>query len=298
MRLKKKIFKLKMFLTAAVGFIIIIFSGNLLAQNSELQNAKLTGNLKYDSKIVGNYYQETLQPEVKFQLPHKKSPLIAGALSFVLPGAGQFYTENYWKTALFVVIEGAAITTAVVYDKKGDNQTADFQKFANQNWSVVRYAQWLMDHKAQLNLPDDCNITINPDASLPPQQRVNWDELNHCEQVFSHRLHPYGDQQYYELIGKYPQFSPGWVTFQGDDYHNIPQIFHDYSHMRGKANDYYNVAAKAVIAIYVNHVLSILDAVLDAVSYNKNLVMNVRVKKENVAFNEELIPTFNIKYNF
>ena len=38
-----------------------------------------------------------------------KKPLKAAALSFFIPGAGQFYNESYWKCAAVVAIEGSLI---------------------------------------------------------------------------------------------------------------------------------------------------------------------------------------------
>jgi hypothetical protein len=48
--------------------------------------------------------------------------------------------------------------------------------------------------------------------------------------------------------------------------------------MRGKANDYYNVASKAVIGIYLNHFLSTLDAVWSTAQYNKQISMSFRTE--------------------
>ena len=158
-----------------------------------------------------------------------------------------------------------------------------------------------MDHWQELGLSEQCFININDDQSLPPWEQVNWNDLNNCEElisIFSHRLPPYGEQQYYELIGKYKQFSSGWDEFTGDVYDAVPQIMQDYSIMRGKANDAYNVAAKAVVGIYINHLLSAIDAVWSAVSYNKDITMNVRVQNLQLTDRIELVPTLNFQYSF
>jgi hypothetical protein len=57
-------------------------------------------------------------------------------LSLILPGAGEFYSESYIKAGVFLALEAAAITTAIVYDKKGDDQTSVYQHFADRNWDV------------------------------------------------------------------------------------------------------------------------------------------------------------------
>ncbi|NWF49514.1 MAG: hypothetical protein HXY49_03115 [Ignavibacteriaceae bacterium] len=279
--------------------ILLIFFGNAFAQEFNKKTFHLSGNLEADSKLVSKLDFNQINNSVYLPEENKKSPFLAGLFSLLVPGAGEIYTEEYIKAAVFLALEAAVVTTAIIYDKKGNDQTEMFENFADKNWSVVKYAEWLMQYKAELGLPEDCNITINPDESLPPWERVNWEELNHCESRFSHKLPPHGNQQYYELIGKYPQYSPGWPNFSGEsDYHIVPQIYLDYSAMRGKANDYYNVASKAVIGIYINHFLSGIDAVWSAISYNKDLALNIRIQNVNLAADVEWIPTLNIKYSF
>ena len=50
-------------------------------------------------------------PQISLQSENKKSPFLAGLFSFVIPGSGEVYAGNYWKAAIFLVIEAAVITT-------------------------------------------------------------------------------------------------------------------------------------------------------------------------------------------
>lgn len=270
-----------------VIFILTVFTP-VKAQSSELN---LTGNLYNDSKIIMERYNSESQPQISLQNGERKSPILAGFLSLGLPGAGEFYAGNYLKAAIFFVVEVAVITTAVIYDKKGDDQTKKFERYANENWSVVKYAEWLNENQ-------NASIQINPNESLPHWQRVNWTELNANEHG-SHKLPPYGNQQYYELIGKYHQYSPGWNDFTGGQ--NNAQIspnFIFYSGERGKANDYYGVASTAVIVIYINHFLSALDAVWTASEFNKSLAVQMRVEQVQFANQIEMMPTVRLSFNF
>ena len=55
----------------------------------------------------------------------------------------KFYAESYWKAALFLAVEVAAIgVSPCTNDKKGNDQTSFYQDFANGHWSVVKYAQY------------------------------------------------------------------------------------------------------------------------------------------------------------
>ena len=286
------------FYLCILTFSIVSFSP---AQDIEQENFVLTGNLLADSKLVFDHYDSNELVFAFDDIPDKKSPALAGVMSAVLPGSGELYVGEYIKAAIFFVVEAALITTAVVYDNKGDDQTAEFQVFADENWSVVKYSNYLNDHQNELGIPEGCNINITGDPNLPPWERIeNWNEINFCESGFSHKLPHYGEQQYYELIGKYNQYSSGWNTFDPatDGFRDVPQIMLDYSKMRGEANDTYNVAAKAVIGIYINHVLSAIDAIWSASSYNKNLAVGIRVQNVQLADRIEYLPTLNIKYNF
>lgn len=266
-------------------------------QKAELN---LTGNLSFDSKsILQEFKTQETAPLNLSNSTDKKSPILAGLFSVVVPGSGELYSGEYWKAAIFGVLEAGLITAAIIYNNKGDNKTTEFENFAdnvtdNSGWSVVRYAQWINQYK-------DKNIQINPDPNLKPWQRVSWEELNTVEreiQGFSHTLAPHGDQQYYEMIGKYHQFSSGWWDFNGGSNNSeISPAFKYYSGLRGDANDFYNMSTAAVIGIYINHFLSGLDAVWSAVQFNKNLAVKVRMDSYQLSDKTELFPAVYLKYN-
>lgn len=276
----------------------------LIASSLDAQelNYKLTGNLHYDSKVISENQILQKQNSLLPSTNEKKSPLLAGLFSLILPGAGEVYAESYWKAGIFFAVEATAIAIGLSNDKKGDDKTVEFQNYANQNWNVVKYAQWLLANKAALGIPAECNITIDPNAALQPWERVNWAELNVCEAKFSHKLEQFGRQQYYEMIGKYPQFNHGWVDQLDDatpEYNaNLTSMFLYYAGMRGKANDYYNVATKSVMVIYINHFLSALDGVWSAITFNKDLQISYRYENNNFSRSGELMPTMNLKYWF
>ncbi|MCK4353486.1 hypothetical protein KAW65_08790 [candidate division WOR-3 bacterium] len=52
--------------------------------------------------------------------PPKKSPLIAACLS-ILPGGGQFYTENYLKGAAFFVLQSTLLGFTIFEHIKAKN---------------------------------------------------------------------------------------------------------------------------------------------------------------------------------
>ncbi|MDP3149157.1 MAG: hypothetical protein Q8N83_08515 [Ignavibacteria bacterium] len=285
--------------------LLFFISSSLLRPQQSVTH--LTGNLHADSKMLFDYSAAKTNT-IAFDSPDKKSPLIAGLLSAVLPGVGEFYTESYLKAAIFTAVEVGVISVAIAYNKKGDSQTSTFQQYADGHWSVERYANWTIEYAKHKYPTMDVALIDNVKNS---DGTVNWNGLNALERAmgsggYSHALPMHGDQQYYELIGKYPQYSGGWddkAVWDSDhpeinDYHDLSPRFYDYSKMRGKANDYYNISDKAVLAIYVNHLLSGLDAVWSAISFNKDLAVNIRVNPIHSGANVTLYPTINVRYGF
>jgi hypothetical protein len=280
--------------------IVILLLILIIPAEAQISEQELTGSLSVDSKILSASDNFESLPQLSVQVENRKSPFLAGLLSLVVPGAGEFYSESYLKAAIFAAVEAAVITTGLIYDNKGNDQTEFFQRYADQNWSVVKYADWIIAtfYQGEENPP---NIVVNRNSSLPPWEQVDWIILNQAEQaknVGSHHLPPYGDQQYFELIGKYYQFTAGWDDYAGGNISEFTPHLLYYADEHAKADEYYNVAAKAVIVIYINHFLSALDAVWSAVNYNKSLAVKIQVE-ENYLTNEfELIPTLKLSYSF
>ncbi len=303
---------IKVFLLA----VIYTFSFNVV--QAQIKNKiPLSGNLNLDAITLSANLPKLKTPEINLSNGEKKSRLLAGVLSAILPGAGEFYAERYLKAGILFTVEAAAIATALIYNRKGDNQTNSFQNYANQDWSIAKYAAWTMQHVSDISPgtnidPKNYKIFANVDgttlgANTPWSQfngLVNRSELNRLEtdlgDGYSHQLPAAGEQQYYELIGKYPQYSHGWSTanFGDTDFHTLTQQFLLYAHARGLANSYYTTGSTAIIVVYVNHFLSIFDAIWSVDNYNKSLAVNFRVQSGNVADRIDLVPTLNFSYSF
>ncbi len=282
-------------------FAVLIFTISVFAQSHK---DRLSGNLKLDSQIsIEKTSNLFLQVEKREE---KKSVMLAGGLSALLPGAGEFYNGDYIKSALFFAAEVAAVSVGVIYDKKGDDQTSFFENYANNHWSVARYALWTITNLSTLNgdLNPDDYAGLFLDAG---KTKVDWNVLNRLEGdiggYYSHRLAHFGEQQYYEMIGKYPQFNPGWDDF-GDEHtpfkygDDVTPHYHYYSDLRGKANEFYYVADAAVIVVIVNHVISAVEAMWTVNKYNKKLEAKVSLEKAHLGYAYFYYPQLNFKFNF
>lgn len=289
--------------------IIAVFSFcSINAQNEQNKMPELSGILALDSKLASIKTQQITINSPLEENVAKKKPMLASALSLLLPGAGEFYSKSYLKSAIFLAVEAAAIVVGLSYDKKGDDQTQFFQNYADKHWSVNRYAKWVTN-------PDNAK-KINPAVDLKKYNvlgangKVNWYELNRLESdlgsYFSHRLPVYGEQQYFELIGKYPQYNVGWDDFGDEntpfeykaDRSNLTKNFVYYSEERGKANDFYNIASKAVIVVFANHIISAIDAAWSAHSYNKNIQFQASLEKYQNGLTSYYYPQLHLQYRF
>ncbi len=288
---------------------------SLVVKERTSEQAALTGNLRVDmfglkSFSDGPAIQEGQQQE---EISHK-SPWLAAGMSAIIPGSGELYAGSYVKAAVFLALDVAAWSLAYHFDKKGDRQTDLFQNFANEHWDVVRYAQFAQDHFA--STAETYNWRIPGREGLDPWLQVDWAELNRMErdiartaagQYYSHVLPLYGEQQYFELIGKYQQFYQGWddanpalVRYDEIDAALADQnvMFNSYSRERGKANDYYSNATTFVTVAIVNHLVSAADAAWSASMHNNNVHASVGMQKVPLGFTNAFVPAATITYRF
>ena len=103
--------------------------------------------------------------------------------SGIIPGTGEFYAKSYIKGAIFLAIEAGLWIAYANYENKGDEQTQNYQNYANQNWDVYKYAGWLKDQ----------NFSGSDGIDLSANKETLRRQINVCEaQNFSHQLPPYG----------------------------------------------------------------------------------------------------------
>lgn len=294
----------------------------------------LTGNLRLD--LVASANDSTAAShEMSKMVMGKKNPLVTGLYSLVIPGAGEYTTENYTKSAIFLSAEVVLVAAAIIYNNKSNNQFNVFENYANANWSIDRYAEWINNHGADYQTgsgPGNGNITVYPNPTLQQYalmiSQINaWESAPHSE-GFSHNLPNYdptswtNGESWYELIGKYVQFKYGWSSYpsngvqvingisipipasDGGNYLNGPTPANwltqqvNYMKSRQLANDYYNYAQTMIKLMVVNHIISAFDAFLSAKSYNKGISSSVEIRTMNIGGVVALTPSLDVKIGF
>lgn len=286
-------------------FLLLTLSAGLFARGNDTTSTAFTGNLAMDSRIASENYVSSMAPSIMAVQESKKSPFLAGLMSLVLPGSGEFYAKSYIKSAVFLALEAAAITVNVISNKKGDEETEKFKKYADENWSVARYAKWLNQYVGVLEPGVTDQVAIDWTGDKKDWERVNFSELNALEEKishFSHRLPGYGEQQYYELIGKYYQYNHGWADSDpntSEYMNNITPMFRDYAKMHIKPDQtFYKTASIAATVIVVNHIASAIDAFWTTHRYNKRVDLSMEIRSANYAGTLDFYPELNLKFSF
>lgn len=247
--------------------------------------------------------QDTMEEE-KPVIEEIKKPGRAFFVSALVPGLGQLYAGARTRGFVFLGIEAAAVTYALVSNSKGNKKENEYIKFADEHWIVEKY--------------NDKRYDAEEGKVIPPSTASwygSWSEwyeanaLNPLEDELTHHLPEITGEDgtfrefdknhdYYEMIGKYDQFVYGWDDVHdslapGDDVlapdHDIviwgeagldtahfdPYIAdvrsdhrNKYMDMRHESNKAFKRAKTMVGVILFNHVISAIDAARSARNYN------------------------------
>ena len=300
-----------------------IFSQGLDLQKFSLSKKESSGRLIIDDNLEqGTMYQQ-VQPvkkqealslnseksifsgaEDNLQVKKKKKSVGLGVLlSALIPGAGEFYGENYLKAGIFFGVEILAWATFAYFESKGNKKEDEYQAYADQYWDVRTYARWLKNEGFSES------GGINPDE---PNRDILREQIMVCERAnFSHTMPEYESQQYYELIGKYQNFQAGWINLQ-----HVPTkaagpynyqtyrdpVFTNYAADRQKANDFFDYAKIGPITAIVNHILSAADAAWVISTYNSKIKVETGFRMQNrvspYTYQIKQFPTFNVAVSF
>ena len=184
-----------------------------------------------------------------------KSPAKAFLLSLAIPGLGQYYYGSRVKPFIFLGAEITAWVLNLKFNNDGDDITDEFEAFNREHWIRDNYEQKYLAWN---------------------YGGITDDDLIEAQEI-SHHLPDTRTQQYYEMTGKYDQFSWGWddANIDGktiDDYNagdpppktseRVPYSARRfwYEQRRDDANGKYDLAKKMIAVSMVNHLVSAFEA--------------------------------------
>ena len=295
---------------------------NIFVNNG--RERRLTGNLSQD---LFSGPSDSSTHNDSLYLLDTRSSLKAGLFSLLIPGTGQIYnggTVNYITAAGFLAIEAAAIAGNIIWTNKANSQTSYFEQYADGtasdnyqdgHYSVLRYALWL---QVNAHIWDPNWITDGVQQELnkvfvntgpAPWDKVDFTALTNVENDLAGKmpgsddhLLSHGTEQYYELIGKYPQFRAGWFdeVFPFNQYSLLEAATPNsgyYMDQRGLANNYFGYAGTWLGILIANHFASAIEAAIWAHGHNKLVQTSVEVTPLPVA-GTGLQTQFNLAVNF
>lgn len=302
------------------GIAIIILLSSVMsvasAQSAETLDERITLE---DLKPKVNYTQSD-----PFYEPIRKKSGLALITSAIIPGSGQAANNKWVRAGVYFVAEAVFLGVHIksYHDAKAEQRR--YEQFADNNWSVVSYAQWLVNYHEQNNLTneyidelkneiDGVSAAYNPDKDW---KKVDIELLRKVESntpyvypdqivnEFSHEMPDYGSQQYYELISKYYQYGSGWNDFGKDregnsldsryklnwDGSDMPFNFIRGATMADNFNDSYRLAGNMISLIILNHMVSAFDAFLTVKTKNNRLEADTNLLNPR--------KTFSLKFHF
>jgi hypothetical protein len=209
-----------------------------------------------------------------------KSLKRAFVYSLLIPGTGEFYAGSKIKAVAFFGLDVALWAFYFNYHRKGTDKESEYRDFADQHWSEEDYISWLVE---------EWGITSDTEPYYV-------DSLTGERDYFTHHLPSSKTGQYYEMIGKYEQFSYGWDDF-GDSYSVDRETYLD---MRHDANNLLNKATYSAMFSLANHFLSAFDAAISVRRYNKKgeKFSQIEVKTRLVERQREVIPRLTLSLRF
>ena len=277
-----------------VSFLALQTNASTLVENNEqpfsFKNDLARGNLEQAQKIFKLSHAPYLAYEgdpvkgdqaVDVYGFKGKSVKRAFLYSLIVPGSGEFYAGSKIKAAVFLSVDVALWALYFNYHGQGKDKETEYQGFADQHWTEDDYIVWLID---TYDITSDTQTYEDPVTG-------EWVYL-------SHHLPDTKTDQYYEMIGKYEQFSGGW-----DDYNSATEFSQHretYLGQRRDSNDLLNKAKYAAMFSLGNHILSAFDAAFTVKRYNKRgeKFSQVELKMRLVEHNQELIPRLSASLRF
>jgi len=308
--MKKNFVILTLFVLPSLGF----------SQSTETGPLKDSPHFtKYD--LIEPSYSVTAYSADNFSLINsiQNTPELAFLSSAILPGSAQAMNGNWIRAGLFAAVEATAIILAVDYQNRAAREERSYERNADQNWSVVQYAQWLTEYHLAHNLSNPYISELRDEvAGLTPtfDTDIDWkavdiNVLRNAERStryittddqsannFSHTLPAYGSQQYYELIAKYYQYQAGWRDYH--DYHDqlghtgndflqryffdrngayASPLFWQFADDADRFNNLYRTGRTFQMLLIANHVASAFDA-----------LFTVQLKQNRIEATSSIVP--------
>lgn len=190
----------------------------------------------------------------------EKSPRRAFLYSVLVPGLGEWYAGSKRRAALFFGFEAVGLGLWASWKGKGNDAEDDFRAVADDEWDPLNYLAWRGS-----TISRNSSITHAFPCSSYVDVYLETGKFKGCPDAEV--------QQYYELIGKYDQFVPGWTDLirvntgnaaRPTEVDSVENFFSanrlSYEDQRNESNRFLKRASVLTGLLLVNHVFSAIDA--------------------------------------
>ncbi len=228
----------------------------------------------------------------------ERSVPLAFVLSAAVPGAGQVYNRDWVKAGVGIGLEAAFWTGYFLWKQEGEDKRDAYRAYAHEHYNPVRYAEWLNTYGGYEGEPiatsevSDAVDMSDPQSWTADEERMVRRLINEIQAAerrshfvdgqqaaFSHELPQFGEQQYYELIGKYFQYAPGWDDCGQDCTISDPSDrFFAYAELHGDANTLLRRASRVTALVLINHSLAAIDAAITAQLHNNSVESDLSLR--------------------
>jgi hypothetical protein len=167
-------------------------------------------------------------------------------LSAIVPGTGEIVTGHLWNGLPLVAADVATWLGYAHYQSEGDTWKDTYEAFADAHWDEGRWQQGLAHADS---------MPPNPwDSYWDPSAPYNCD----CSPPYIPRSED--EREYYENLGKYNHFFPGWEDWTlAYDPESPASLRRQYVDMRIESNDNYENADTMLGVAAATRLLSIIQ---------------------------------------
>lgn len=205
----------------------------------------------------------------------------------------------------FITAEILLLASYFRWKGNGNDGVDVYQAYAHQSWSPRKYATWLNNYSgytgSAISLPNISDEQFQNPGSWNEDQMVEvrrfFNDIRTAESSsfylttgasFSHVLPYFGEQQYYELIGKYFQYAPGWSDYTANPDEDAEVVignnpdsqFLFYDDIHTEANTNLRRASRMTGLIFAVHFASAVEAAVSAKIKNDRYRPTVSIQSD------------------
>jgi len=223
-----------------------------------------------------------------------RSPQRAMFLSLLVPGLGQAYNRDFWRTGLYLTIEGAMIGGAIYFNRDSRRIMRDAERFADANFDQEKlrlfYANIITDAQRQFpeNSIDDINEIIFGVFANNDKGTAIENFFADFERDFYGRSYGVGSRRFsvqgwadasWNTANSNELFAGGHIDSaynrilsRGDAVFGLSALQNEYISQLDRSRLQSRRSSVFVVGIVANHIASATDAFISAIIHNRRLL--------------------------